>query len=191
MKKLLLFMLVPATIFVSCGEQKPADAPKAAPKVVKPESAKLSEGQLKAVVAFVDGYYTLKDAMVATDEKKAKDAATAVSVRFKEMETSLIADSSKVPLVKANLDTIALKLTAITTITDPSCEQQRTAFVTLSDATFAMLKTLELKNAGIYRQYCPMAFNEKGGYWLSKDEEIKNPYLPKKMLNCGEIKDSL
>ena len=56
---------------------------------------------------------------------------------------------------------------------------------------FAMLKKADLKNAGVYREYCPMAFDEKGAYWLSNDPEIKNPYFGNKMLDCGDVEDSL
>ncbi len=56
---------------------------------------------------------------------------------------------------------------------------------------YGMLKNVDLKNAGIYREYCPMAFNERGAYWLSDDADIKNPYFGKKMLECGEVTDSL
>ena len=49
----------------------------------------------------------------------------------------------------------------------------------------------ELKNAGVYRQFCPMAFNDQGAYWLSPETEIRNPYFGKKMLACGEVRDSL
>ncbi len=36
-----------------------------------------------------------------------------------------------------------------------------------------------------------MAFNDAGAYWLSKTSDIKNPYYGKKMLTCGEVKDSI
>ncbi len=37
----------------------------------------------------------------------------------------------------------------------------------------------------IYMQYCPMAFDEEGGHWLSRTETIRNPYEPD-MQSCGE-----
>ena len=40
----------------------------------------------------------------------------------------------------------------------------------------------------IYYQYCPMARDNKGAYWLSAVEEIKNPYFGDAMLTCGENK---
>lgn len=43
----------------------------------------------------------------------------------------------------------------------------------------------------VYRQYCPMAFDEEGAYWISDEEEIRNPYLPENMLGCGEVVEPL
>ena len=33
--------------------------------------------------------------------------------------------------------------------------------------------------------YCPMAFDNKGAFWVQDDEEILNPYFGSKMINCG------
>ncbi|MFD2101818.1 DUF3347 domain-containing protein, partial [Flagellimonas iocasae] len=43
----------------------------------------------------------------------------------------------------------------------------------------------------IYEQFCPMADNNKGAYWLSTTKEIKNPYFGEAMLTCGEITDEM
>ncbi len=40
----------------------------------------------------------------------------------------------------------------------------------------------------LYEAFCPMAFNNKGAYWLQQDKQISNPYLGQKMPRCGEIK---
>ncbi|HQE11916.1 MAG TPA: hypothetical protein PLQ78_04150 [Flavipsychrobacter sp.] len=53
------------------------------------------------------------------------------------------------------------------------------------------MKDAQLEHTGVYRQYCPMAFNDKGAYWLSNEEKIMNPYFGKKMLTCGEVTDTL
>ena len=36
-----------------------------------------------------------------------------------------------------------------------------------------------------------MANDDKGGYWLSIEKEIKNPYFGSKMLKCGEVKGTI
>jgi Cu(I)/Ag(I) efflux system membrane fusion protein len=36
-----------------------------------------------------------------------------------------------------------------------------------------------------------MAFNDKGAYWLSDKEAIRNPYFGDKMLTCGSVEETL
>ncbi|MCC8360926.1 DUF3347 domain-containing protein [Salinimicrobium sediminilitoris] len=67
---------------------------------------------------------------------------------------------------------------------------QRTTFQDLSDAMENML-TGELSSGEVYKQYCPMAFDGKGAYWLSSSEEIRNPYYGDKMLKCGSVRDTI
>ena len=43
----------------------------------------------------------------------------------------------------------------------------------------------------LYIQHCPMADQEKGADWLSREKEIRNPYFGKSMLTCGEVTDTL
>ena len=43
-------------------------------------------------------------------------------------------------------------------------------------------------NKKVYSQYCPMADDNNGAYWLSKQEKVINPYFGEAMLTCGEVK---
>jgi len=43
----------------------------------------------------------------------------------------------------------------------------------------------------VYYQFCPMAIDNKGAYWLSEESDIKNPYFGDAMLTCGETKETL
>jgi membrane fusion protein, copper/silver efflux system len=42
-----------------------------------------------------------------------------------------------------------------------------------------------------YVQFCPMAFDNQGGHWISDEDQIRNPYLPETMLRCGEVIEEL
>lgn len=42
-----------------------------------------------------------------------------------------------------------------------------------------------------YEQYCPMADDNNGAYWLSESNKVLNPYFGSSMLNCGEIKNEI
>jgi hypothetical protein len=60
-------------------------------------------------------------------------------------------------------------------------DHQREHFTSLSKNMYEVIKGLKLNNAVVYEQYCPM----KKATWLSESTAIKNPYLGKKMLDCG------
>ena len=65
--------------------------------------------------------------------------------------------------------------------------QQRKQFKTLSDNLIEMVKNFSTVNNKLYIQYCPMANDDKGAYWLSMEEQILNPYFGDMMLKCGEV----
>ena len=39
----------------------------------------------------------------------------------------------------------------------------------------------------VFKQFCPMADNNKGAYWLSLENEIRNPYFGAAMHKCGSV----
>jgi hypothetical protein len=43
----------------------------------------------------------------------------------------------------------------------------------------------------LYKDFCPMANNNKGAYWLSEVKDIKNPYFGSKMLKCGNVREQI
>ncbi|MGM0547213.1 MAG: DUF3347 domain-containing protein [Bacteroidota bacterium] len=43
----------------------------------------------------------------------------------------------------------------------------------------------------LHVQYCPMANDNDGAYWLSWTEEIINPYMGEQMPSCGEHKEHI
>ncbi len=70
-------------------------------------------------------------------------------------------------------------------------EAKRAAFSPISDELFAAVKLFGNDGRQLFYQHCPMAFNDKGAYWLSNADSIMNPYFGKKMLTCGEVKETL
>jgi hypothetical protein len=68
---------------------------------------------------------------------------------------------------------------------------QRAAFLVLSKDIIALVKGSKLKSAPVYIDYCPMADGGKGGYWLSLNKSIENPYFPEQMKECGQLKGQI
>ena len=160
-----------------------------APK--EPAHSKLSAAGTQTLMTVVTRYYGLKNALVATKAAMADSAATQLATAADSMQAFLKNDSANGITLKPFMDTIVAQSKMINGIKDETCEKQRIAFDYISRNVYALLKNVDLKNGGIYHEYCPMAFNERGAYWLSDDADIKNPYFGKKMLECGEVTDSM
>lgn len=62
----------------------------------------------------------------------------------------------------------------------------RINFVAFSRIYIDFIKTFN-NDEKLFVQFCPMANEGKGAYWLSQEEQIKNPYYGAMMLRCGEI----
>jgi hypothetical protein len=156
----------------------------------EPVQSKLNEEGTKHLISTLASYYQLKDALVGTNADKAKVAAADLAIKADSMKSFAVRAGGNDSLV-AYMDTVIAQSRNITGMDDKTCEKQRIAFEPISNAVYIAIKKSELKNAGVYHQYCPMAFNDKGAYWLSDISDIKNPYFGKKMLECGEVTDSL
>ena len=68
---------------------------------------------------------------------------------------------------------------------------QRERFANFSQALYESIKSFGITGEEAYYQYCPMANDNQGAYWLSDSKEIRNPYFGDKMLTCGSVKETL
>lgn len=68
-------------------------------------------------------------------------------------------------------------------------QEKRSYFSHISEILYCTLKSFETETDNIHVAFCPMAFDNKGAYWLTDSPEIKNPYFGDKMLKCGKIEE--
>jgi hypothetical protein len=124
----------------------------------------------------IKSYLSLKDALVASDAAKASSASTQLSAALATIEGDLSA-----------------KIKADAKLISESADKavQRAYFKTLSDNVYELIKISKDKKTVLYRQYCPMANDNQGAYWLSDSKEIMNPYFGNMMLRCGSVKETL
>ena len=67
-----------------------------------------------------------------------------------------------------------------------SIEDIRKGFALISDVLHEfLLKTGSANTAPVYRFQCPMAFNNRGAFWLQQSEQTENPYFGASMYRCG------
>jgi Cu(I)/Ag(I) efflux system membrane fusion protein len=68
----------------------------------------------------------------------------------------------------------------------------RAAFEKLSDTLYSVLKQFGTRNSlTIHRFHCPMAFDNRGAYWLQQADTTENPYFGSSMFRCGTKTETL
>ncbi len=133
-------------------------------------------------------YVSLKDAFVATNSAHVKEAAAKVQESLSKTDMLLLTGVAHNDwmMYSGGLDASLKEIQ-----TSDDIEMQRTAFSKLSDNMYKSIKAYGLGGATAFYEYCPMAFNNTGGYWLSDVAEIRNPYFGDKMLKCGSVQEKL
>ena len=69
-------------------------------------------------------------------------------------------------------------------------DHDREHFMSLSKNMYLVVKVFPSATA-VYYQFCPMANDNKGAYWLSEKKEIHNPYYGDKMNGCPSNKETI
>ena len=132
-----------------------------------------------------NAYIELKDAFVGDDNSVASASAETVLSAMKKVDMKQLSNNEAHNHWMTISKEITGSATSISEISDIA--KQRSHFKHLS-AHFSKAVKLFGVNQKVYEQFCPMAENNEGAYWLSLNEPIKNPYLGAKMLTCGDVK---
>ena len=185
MKKIIGFVLV-AALTACGGSDKPSEEVKQAPLLQSKNSAVFNLKFDK----LMDDYFSLKDNFIAEKDSAITAYAKAIiadadSLNLQELK----ADSSVVTTATSYTQSITSEVKGL--LGEKTLDAKRKSFQMVSDQLFDLARTVKYDNKKVYQQNCPMAFGDVGANWLSKSSDIENPYLPKKMLTCGEVKDSI
>lgn len=174
MQKIILSLVVFSVFTLSCSQEKKSEnqtvQDEPTEQIMQASASKVSSSQLKSILS---SYFNVKDALVNTDAAEAKSA-----------------------LVKL-LDNIGSEMGELRAITKSmhdkeDVEEIRTGFEDLSQHVYVLVKeNAASKEQIVYKQFCPMAFGNKGAFWLSAQQEIRNPYFGDKMLKCGKVQEEL
>jgi Cu(I)/Ag(I) efflux system membrane fusion protein len=142
----------------------------------------------KQLTALLDQYIEMKDAMVASDAGKTAAAAKDALQALENTDMTLLKGDAHMFWME-NFDTLKSALTTISESNDLGV--QRKAFVDFNPILFKKIKAFGLDGKTVYYQFCPMANNDNGAYWLSTEKNIRNPYYGEMMLECGEVRETL
>ena len=143
-----------------------------------------AEKQEAAKTEVLESYLRMSNSLILSDSvATAKNAAVFLksleNFRFKKLT---LEEMNAATTTRAEIRLLLAKIAETTNI-----NAQRKAFLDVSDKMWKIAKSVQPIGLSLYQQVCPMT----GATWISKEREIKNPYYPKNMLTCGEIKNSI
>ncbi|MFQ3576286.1 MAG: DUF3347 domain-containing protein [Cytophagales bacterium] len=126
-------------------------------------------------------YFSLKNSLVDSDPEKATFCAQNLTLALERFQHN---DNSS----KSSLHVLKIKNVAQQIEKTKDLDEQRRLFEIISNHLIVFAKQIKSKPEKIFLQFCPMAFNDKGAYWLSERREVRNPYFGNAMLKCGTSK---
>ena len=142
------------------------------------------ESHLETVYA---AYFELKDALVLTDRKDAASSAKKLTTSLNAVKMGELQNDVHMVWMKVMQD---LKSDAQKIANTENIQEQRGYFDTLSENIYQLMKVSKTETP-TYFQHCPMANDGKGANWLSKENQVKNPYYGSKMMSCGKTIETI
>lgn len=182
MKK--ISVIVALLMISACGQNHDEHSNNSETVIVEQTAALVTPEVFKASLnGALDAYFELKDALVATDAVLASEKATALSSAIEVV--SIVGLSAEAAMLwdVAGKDALAASMAIIS---ENDVEVQREHFEPLSNAFIDMVKAYGPFENTIYRQSCPMV-RDGSADWLSKEENVMNPYHGSRMLRCGSV----
>ena len=186
MKNIFLVSLI--GLLVACGTNPPKEEIQANLQNVNGVSINSDQfnSQFKQ---FLHSYYDLKDAFIKEEMVAINATADSLAKQINQILIKELKSDSTQKAAQILIESIKAELIGLKGETD--IEEKRKAFQMIGEQLLVLIQTVQYDNEIIYNQFCPMAMNDNGATWLSNSADIKNPYLPKTMLECGEVKDTL
>lgn len=154
-----------------------------------PESKTMETPQAfrEQITAVANTYFEVKNALVNDDPETARKAAGKVSGAIEKVNMSLLEGDAHHHWMALQKQ---LQEASKTISGTGDIEKQREHFNMLSEAILEITESFGLEIDKTYLLFCPMAFDDKGAFWLSESDEILNPYFGDMMLRCGEVKQT-
>ncbi|TCP24305.1 Cu(I)/Ag(I) efflux system membrane fusion protein [Tenacibaculum skagerrakense] len=149
------------------------------------EVSSMFKDQLQKVY---NNYIVLKDNLITSNSATAKLDAEKLKKSLEDIDMKLLTDAKAHEKWMILYKTLKSKSTLIAKTSD--IKEQRREFKPLSNHLIAAVESFGITET-TYKLYCPMADSDKGGFWLSKEAKVLNPYFGDMMLKCGEIKETI
>lgn len=174
----LAFLIISALLIIGCKDEVKKAETESQPENTFTEfnheageiAASFNDPKLDSLFA---SYIELKTALINTDAAASAQSASELLTAYSNLG------------VDEEVFTRAMKM-----VETKDIEVQRAVFSEVTTDIENLLSEA-ISSGAIYKQFCPMAFNNKGAFWLSESDEIANPYFGDKMYRCGVVKEKI
>jgi len=152
----------------------------------------------RSITGLLNSYYRLSEGFVASDSSLISEASQKLNISVDSIHFDQFkADTAIVQTAISLAQSIQSEIAGLKG--EKTMEQKRREFNMITDELYSLIRKVRYDGSIVYHMRCPMAFADSSeAYWLSPSNKIVNPYLGKnhpvykdKMLDCGEVSDSI
>ncbi|MEO7991609.1 MAG: DUF3347 domain-containing protein [Chryseolinea sp.] len=133
-------------------------------------------------------YFAVNKALIEDNNEGAKTEAKTFTDNLSKFDMSKL-EGEQMDFYHIQLAQISTGLKHVTESVD--IEESRTGLSNISEGMYALIKAYRPNENELYLQFCPMAKNNEGAYWISDTKEIVNPYMGQMMPTCGVTKEKI
>ncbi len=192
MKNLIIGISIVAVTFAACNnnasdEKKDMDVKKDAPSTAMQSNDAQTKNETP-INGILTGYLQVKNALADDNGNEAASGAKAIGEEMAKLNKASLSATQK-KAYDAVADDIKENAEHINE-NSGKLDHQREHFEMLSQDMYDLVKSFD-GTQKLYKDFCPMANDKKGAFWISETKEIKNPYLGKKMPTCGDVKEEI
>jgi Cu(I)/Ag(I) efflux system membrane fusion protein len=135
-----------------------------------------------------DGYFKIQHALSSDSLEDAKKGGNLLLEKLAAVDMNLLSGKPHMEWMKQEKK---IKGAARKLVQAGDIEEARVQLEVLTGAMTMVIKNFGSTKETVYRFHCPMAFDNKGAYWLQNHKDTRNPYFGASMLLCKDSVESL
>jgi Cu(I)/Ag(I) efflux system membrane fusion protein len=136
-----------------------------------------------SIDAVADGYFKIQHALSSDSLEDARKGGEFLLKKLAAVDMKLLSAKAHILWMKQEKK---IKEASQKLVKAGDIEAARVQLEALTEGITMVIKYFSSGKEMVYRFHCPMAFNNKGAYWLQSSSETRNPYFGSSMLTCKD-----
>lgn len=153
-----------------------------------PDPATVPDTFKTSIDAVADGYFKIQHALSSDSLEEAQKGNKFLLDKLNAVDMNLLKGDAHKEWMKQE-KIISGAANALAKASD--IEAARVQLEVMTSPMIKVIKTFGSGKTGVWLFHCPMAFNDKGAYWLQPNEDTRNPYFGDAMLICKDSVEPL